>query len=146
MPKYSRGLIGQRTRDALRAARERGTVLGRPRVLPDDIVDRIASAHAGGLSLRAIARQLNEDSVRTADAKQLSLSDRDRQVVAALLAGRSNDEIGMDLGISRKTVEARISRLFERFGVTSRVDLARRADREQWLELAVTAPSRDEPA
>ena len=81
---------------------------------------------------------------RTADAKQLTLSDRDRQVVAAVVAGRSNDEIGLDLGISRKTVEARISRLFERFGVSSRVELVRRAEREQWLEPAVSEASRDQ--
>jgi DNA invertase Pin-like site-specific DNA recombinase len=61
-----RGLIGQRTRDALRAARERGTVLGRPRVLPDTVLERIARLRAAGASLRTIARQLDEDGVPTA--------------------------------------------------------------------------------
>lgn len=70
---------------------------------------------------------------RSTAAKQLGLSPRDRQVVAGVLAGRSNDEIGGDLGISRKTVEAYVSRLFERFGVATRVELARRAEKEQWL-------------
>ena len=74
----------------------------------------------------------------TTSAKQLGLSDRDRQIIAAILTGRSNDEIGMDLGISRKTVEAHISKLFMRFGVTTRVELARRAEREQWLEVATS--------
>ena len=59
-----RGLIGQRTRDALRAARERGTVLGRPRVLRDDVIERIARERAAGASLRAIAQRL--DGVPTA--------------------------------------------------------------------------------
>jgi DNA invertase Pin-like site-specific DNA recombinase len=61
-----RGMIGQRTRDALRAARERGTVLGRPRILSDEIVLRIATAQAAGASLRAIAHELNEERVPTA--------------------------------------------------------------------------------
>jgi DNA-binding NarL/FixJ family response regulator len=71
-------------------------------------------------------------------AKQLGLSRRDRQVIAGVLAGRSNDEIGADVGISRKTVEAHISKLFIRFGVSSRFELARRAEREQWLEPATS--------
>jgi DNA-binding NarL/FixJ family response regulator len=77
---------------------------------------------------------------RLPQAKQLSLSPRDRQVVAGLLDGQSNDEIGMHLGISRKTVESYISKLFQRFEVMSRVELVRRAEHEQWL-----ATPRSEP-
>jgi len=43
------------------------------------------------------------------------LLERERDVVAGVLAGRSNDEIGGDLGVSTKTVEWHLSRLFERF-------------------------------
>jgi NarL family two-component system response regulator LiaR len=75
---------------------------------------------------------------RATAAKQLGLSPRDRQVIIGILAGRSNDEIGMDIGISRKTVEAHVSKLFARFGVSTRVELARRAEREQWLESATS--------
>lgn len=71
---------------------------------------------------------------RATAAAQLALSPRERQVVSGIMAGRTNDEIGADLGISRKTVEASISRLFERFEVGSRAELTRRAEREQWLE------------
>jgi DNA-binding NarL/FixJ family response regulator len=71
-------------------------------------------------------------------AKQLGLSLRDRQVIAGILAGRSNDEIGVDIGISHKTVEAHVSKLFVRFGVSSRFELARSAEREQWLESATS--------
>lgn len=71
-------------------------------------------------------------------AKQLGLTSRDREIVAGILAGRSNDEIGADLDISRKTVEAHVSKLFARFGVATRVELARRAEHEQWLEPALS--------
>jgi len=63
------------------------------------------------------------------------LSERERDVVAGVLAGRSNDEIGGDLGVSTKTVEWHLARLFERFGVASRVELAMRAEREGWMAL-----------
>ncbi len=63
------------------------------------------------------------------------LSERERQVIVGIVGGRSNDEIGGDLGISRKTVEWHLSHLFERFGVISRVELAMRAEREGWLGL-----------
>ncbi len=70
------------------------------------------------------------------------LSERERQIIAAVVNGRSNDEISGDLGISRKTVEWHLSRLFERFGVISRVELAMRAERERWLDLPTRAPHR----
>jgi DNA-binding NarL/FixJ family response regulator len=72
-------------------------------------------------------------------AKQLGLTPRDRSVVAGILAGRTNDEIGAELGVSRKTVEVHVSNMLERFGLASRVELAQRAEHEQWLASPVSA-------
>jgi DNA-binding NarL/FixJ family response regulator len=63
------------------------------------------------------------------------LTDRERDILARLVIGRSNDEIGSDLGITTRTVEAHMSRLFERLDVTSRTELATKVVREGWLEL-----------
>jgi DNA invertase Pin-like site-specific DNA recombinase len=63
---YERRLIGQRTKDALAAKREQGVRLGRPQVLPDGVVQRIAAARDAGSSFRAIAAQLEADGVSTA--------------------------------------------------------------------------------
>lgn len=63
---YERRLIGQRTRDALRERRAAGVVLGRPRVLGDDVVGRILSERRKGRSLRAIADALTNEGVTTA--------------------------------------------------------------------------------
>lgn len=63
-----RRLIGQRTREGLAAKRAAGTLkgpIGRPPVLPAEVVDRIHREHAAGTSLRAIARALNADGVPT---------------------------------------------------------------------------------
>lgn len=63
---YERRLIGQRTRDALAAAKARGTRLGRPQVLDDGLVARIVRLRRDGASFRAIAAQLQADDVPTA--------------------------------------------------------------------------------
>jgi two-component system nitrate/nitrite response regulator NarL len=70
------------------------------------------------------------------------LTARERDVIAGVMAGRSNDELSVTLGISRKTVEAYLSRLFERFGVYTRTELAVLAEREQWLSLPVARTGR----
>ncbi len=49
--------------------------------------------------------------------------------------GMSNDAIGGELGITTRTVEAHLTRLFERSGTQSRTELATRAVREGWLDL-----------
>ncbi len=68
-----------------------------------------------------------------------SLTARERQVVAALVDGLSNDEIAGRLGISAKTVESHLRRLFERHSVASRTELATRALRDGWLEVPPSA-------
>jgi DNA-binding NarL/FixJ family response regulator len=63
------------------------------------------------------------------------LSRREREVVRLVADGRSNDEIGAELGVTTKTVEGHLRRLFERLGAQSRTELATRAVREGWLEV-----------
>jgi DNA-binding NarL/FixJ family response regulator len=67
--------------------------------------------------------------------QRLALSERELDVVRKVVEGRSNDEIGADLGIAPKTVESHLRRIFERLDVTSRTELATRALREGWLDL-----------
>jgi DNA-binding NarL/FixJ family response regulator len=66
---------------------------------------------------------------------EVSLTPRERAVVTHLLDGRTNDEIASALGITTRTVEAHLARLFERLGIGSRTELATRALREGWLEV-----------
>jgi DNA-binding NarL/FixJ family response regulator len=65
----------------------------------------------------------------------VTLSARERDLVRQVMAARSNAEIATALRTRRKTVETQLSRLYERLGVASRVDLAIRAEREGWLEI-----------
>ena len=63
---FERRLIGQRTKDALAVKRAEGVRLGRPQVLPRQVVARIARERAAGRSLQAIADGLNAEGVATA--------------------------------------------------------------------------------
>src|SRR3954470_6209108 len=61
-----RRLIGQRTREALAVKRSEGVRLGRPRSLPPRVVARVARERDEGRSFRAIANDLNNERVPTA--------------------------------------------------------------------------------
>jgi DNA invertase Pin-like site-specific DNA recombinase len=63
---FERQRIRERTKEGLAQAKARGQRLGRPRQLPDDVVDRIVSKRREGRTIRAIAAGLNDDHVPTA--------------------------------------------------------------------------------
>ncbi len=69
------------------------------------------------------------------DLGTLSLSSREREVLERVVEGRSNDEISGNLGVTTRTVEAHLTRLYERYDVRSRTELATRAIREGWLDV-----------
>jgi len=61
---------------------------------------------------------------------------RELEVIECVAAGRSNQEIAERLGIARKSVEGHLRRLFERYGVVSRTEVAMLAVRQGWLDAA----------
>jgi len=61
-----RRLIGERTKAALAIKRDQGVVLGRPRMLPDGVVERIVRERGAGRTWTAIADGLNAQGVPTA--------------------------------------------------------------------------------
>ena len=82
---WERRVIGQRTKDGLAAKRAGGVRLGRPSVLPADVVDRVVAERAAGRSLQAIADRLNADGVPTARGFGVWL----QQSVGALLRSQA---------------------------------------------------------
>jgi DNA-binding NarL/FixJ family response regulator len=86
-----------------------------------------------GTIRRAAAGKLSFD-LRPGDRRR-PLSQREHEVVVAVVEGLSNDEIASRLAISPKTVESHLRRLFERHGLASRTELATRALRDGWLEV-----------
>jgi DNA-binding NarL/FixJ family response regulator len=90
-----------------------------------ELMDAIRRAASGGLAFD-----------RKPDlSAPAPLTRRELDVVRLIVDGRSNDEIGAELGIASKTVEAHLRRLFDRLGLQSRTELATRALREGWLEV-----------
>jgi DNA invertase Pin-like site-specific DNA recombinase len=63
---FERRLIGERTKAALAVKKAAGVRLGRPRLIPEEIVARIVAERSSGATLRAIADALNRDGVPTA--------------------------------------------------------------------------------
>ena len=61
-----RRLIGERTKAALAQKRAEGVKLGRPRLLPDAVVERIRNEREREQSFAAIAASLNAEGVPTA--------------------------------------------------------------------------------
>jgi pimeloyl-ACP methyl ester carboxylesterase/DNA-binding CsgD family transcriptional regulator len=58
------------------------------------------------------------------DAIFIALSEREREILAALVAGSSNAQIGKALFISEKTVRNSLTRIFEKLGVRTRTQAA----------------------
>jgi DNA-binding NarL/FixJ family response regulator len=95
-----------------------------------ELVDAIRHAAAGGIHFTT-----------RPDLASRPLSDREREVLGHLVAGRSNDEIGAAMGVITRTVEAHLTRLYERYDIRSRTELAARAAREGWLDVPPDAAS-----
>jgi DNA-binding NarL/FixJ family response regulator len=53
-----------------------------------------------------------------------SFTDREKQVLELLVAGRSNKEIGSPLGIGERTVKAHVAKLLRKVGVQNRIALS----------------------
>ncbi len=83
------------------------------------LVDRIEQA------LQASAQALQQRQGADAVARALAeLTEREREVMHLVLAGRPNKLVADELNISVRTVEVHRARVFDKMGVRSAVDLA----------------------
>jgi DNA-binding NarL/FixJ family response regulator len=63
------------------------------------------------------------------DPRLAGLTEREREVLAFLVAGRSNGEIAKELFISDKTVSVHVSHILRKTGTATRVAAAAWAER-----------------
>ncbi len=89
------------------------------------ILDAIRIVAGGGTVFTASALQRS----RTAHRRP---SDREIEVIDLVRAGATNAEVATALGLSEKTVESHLRRLFDRYGLVSRTELAVMAIEEGW--------------
>jgi DNA-binding NarL/FixJ family response regulator len=90
-------------------------------------------------AVRTVADGGTAFSAATLDAARYAPrppSAREIEVIGAIQRGATSDEIGARLGISARTVESHVRRLFDRYGVVSRAELAVLAVNEGWIEAA----------
>jgi DNA-binding NarL/FixJ family response regulator len=88
------------------------------------LLDAIRRAATGELTFR-----------RRAGGSAPALTARELEVIHLVADGLSNDEIGGRLGVTAKTIEGHLGRIFVRTGVRSRTELATTAVRQGWLDL-----------
>lgn len=91
----------------------------------DEILDAIRSIARGGTAYSIRVLRASRDARRRP-------SDREIQVIDAIVRGDTNAEIAASLGLSEKTVESHLRRLFDRYGLLSRTELAVLAIDEGW--------------
>jgi len=112
----------------MRAAFERGAA---------GFLDKGAEMSAILAAVRIVAAGGTAFSAAVLDAARFGPrppSDREVAVLTELHRGATSDEIGARLGISSRTVESHLRRLFDRYGVVSRTELAVLALREGWID------------
>jgi two-component system response regulator DctR len=83
------------------------------------LVDRVIRALAADAR-----RQASEASQATVATRIAQLTPREHEVMRLVLAGKFNKVIADELNISMRTVEVHRSRVFEKMGVRSAVELA----------------------
>jgi two-component system, NarL family, nitrate/nitrite response regulator NarL len=130
---------GEDDRDAVRAMRlgARGIVLKQS--ASDLLVDSIHRIHDGEICLdnRVTAEVMGafaKDSNGSARGDKPLLSDREKQVVQLVAQGYRNWEIGQKLFISEQTVKNHLSKIFDKLGISDRLELALYAIRHRLIE------------
>jgi DNA-binding NarL/FixJ family response regulator len=97
---------------------------------PPQVVDAIRKVADGEPMLspavtRSLIRQVAGTTRSTAAVARLAdLTERERDVALAVGRGLSNAQIAAELYLSVPTVKAHVSRLFDKLGVTNRVQIA----------------------
>ncbi|GAB3042581.1 response regulator transcription factor [Sediminivirga luteola] len=98
---------------------------------PEEFVDGVRDIHAGaGAFSRGVARDLIE-AVRATSRKRVMtrvaaherLNDREQAIVDLLAQGKSNAEIGADLGLAEATVKANLGKIMAKWQVRDRVQV-----------------------
>jgi len=120
----------------MRAAYERGArgYILKTAELPE-IVEAVREVARGETVFSASALR----SMRSAPVRP---SERELEVLELVIAGAGNEDIAKELVLSQKTVESHLRRLFNRYGLMNRTELAVLALREGWVEQPAPAADR----
>jgi DNA-binding NarL/FixJ family response regulator len=84
----------------------------------------IGSAWASGHLISKFIERVTTVPRSTARQEPLVFTEREREVLHLLVSGKSNREIGEELGIEERTVKAHVAKLMRKTGVTNRIALS----------------------
>ncbi|MEW6402702.1 MAG: response regulator transcription factor [Chloroflexota bacterium] len=100
--------------------------------MPEQILEAIRGVAHGesGWVSRKVAAMLSQIILREKEGGSSDLTPRELDVLSMVVNGKTNDQIGVGLGISVKTVENHLHTIFRKMGVVSRVEAAVMAVRE----------------
>jgi NarL family two-component system response regulator LiaR len=107
----------------------------------DDLVGAIRAVHAGEpvlhpVVLQKVMTRFKSAGHRGADARpEELLSEREMEVLKSAARGKSNKEIGEELFISVRTVQAHLRSVFNKLGVGSRSEAVLYGLRRGWFTL-----------
>ncbi|QFZ19744.1 response regulator transcription factor [Saccharothrix syringae] len=92
-----------------------------------DVLHALRTVHRGDalLAPEVTRRVVAEFAARRTGPRERfdALTSREREVVAAIVRGLSNEEVAAELFLSRATVKTYLSRLFDKLGVRDRTQL-----------------------
>jgi len=96
---------------------------------PAEFVQAIRVVHQGSVwaprrVLSLFIERVSSAPGRIFPAGRVTFTDREKEVLEMLVAGRSNKEIGAALGIEERTVKAHVAKLMRKVGVQNRIALS----------------------
>jgi DNA-binding NarL/FixJ family response regulator len=100
--------------------------------VPETIIEAVRGVARGeqGWVSRQVAAKMTI-WMQMDNAGDSELTDRELEVLRLVVAGKTNQEIGLALGISPRTVEKHVDSLYTKMGVSSRVEAAVSAVRDK---------------
>jgi two-component system, NarL family, response regulator LiaR len=100
-------------------------------VSAEELAQAIRAAHAGRGTLAPEIIQAMAQAASQPPAPGYDLTEREREVLALMVAGLNNSEIAEKLVVSPSTIKSHVSNILTKFGVTSRTEAAAMAVRHR---------------
>jgi len=102
---------------------------------PPEIIQAVRDVHKGKSALDpVIARKLmSQLASRQTEPQYESLTERELEVLEFVAQGYTNKAIGLQLGISDRTVQGHLAKVYSKLDANSRTEAVMRAVAEGWL-------------
>ncbi|GIV97959.1 MAG: DNA-binding response regulator [Herpetosiphonaceae bacterium] len=91
---------------------------------PQQTVESIRQVYRGQLVFPAAAKRWLLTQRKAGAEREPDLSEREMEVLALAAKGRSNKEIGAQLGLSENTVKFHLQNIYQKLGVSNRTEAA----------------------